>query len=67
MGVPILLLIGIFLNWWYAGGFLLGAIASATAGFVGMNVSVRANVRVAQATRGPASARPSPCPSRAAR
>ena len=51
VGVPILLLIGYFLNWWYAGGFLLGALASATAGFVGMNVSVRANVRVAHAAR----------------
>ena len=51
VGVPILFVIGVFLNWWYAGGFLLGATASALAGFVGMNVSVRANVRVAQAAR----------------
>ncbi len=48
-GVPILLLIGVLLSWWAAGGFLLGAVASAAAGFVGMHVSVRANVRVAEA------------------
>jgi len=49
VGLPILLVIGLALNWWYAGGFLLGAVASAAAGFIGMNVSVRANLRVAQA------------------
>ncbi|MBW2241592.1 MAG: sodium-translocating pyrophosphatase [Deltaproteobacteria bacterium] len=49
VGVPILLVIWWALNAWYAGGFVVGALASAAAGFIGMNVSVRANLRVAQA------------------
>ncbi|MCH7644186.1 MAG: sodium-translocating pyrophosphatase [Myxococcales bacterium] len=51
VGLPILFLLGVTLNWWYAGGFALGALASAGVGIVGMNVSVRANVRVAQAAK----------------
>ena len=49
VGGPIFLIIGLALNWAYAIGFLVGAVASAAAGFIGMNVSVRANVRVAEA------------------
>jgi K(+)-stimulated pyrophosphate-energized sodium pump len=49
VGVPVFLLVGGLLGWWTAAGFALGALASAAAGFVGMGVSVRANVRVAEA------------------
>ncbi|HEX5065931.1 MAG TPA: sodium-translocating pyrophosphatase [Myxococcota bacterium] len=51
VGVPILLIIWLFLGKWYALGFVVGSLASAAAGFIGMNVSVRANLRVAEAAR----------------
>src|SRR5438876_10268127 len=51
IGVVIAIVIGFSIDWRTAALYVVGAVLSASAGYVGMNIAVRANLRTAEAAR----------------